>query len=123
MQPITVRQVGKEYEIIDGHRRAEAFRRFGKEEIPAIISNVSDREAQVMAVVTNLQREDLSNIEKAIAFQKILASGLFKDKREFSKSIGKDETYVGNLVNTVNMNQRIIDDLIQNVMNKRNHQS
>jgi ParB family transcriptional regulator, chromosome partitioning protein len=114
MQPITVRKLDDGYEIIDGHRRVEATRELNKSQISAIVKNVTEREAQVLSIIGNLQRENLTNIEKAIAFKKILDSKIFKDKREFSKAIGMDETFVGDLINTVNMDSRIIDDLVTN---------
>lgn len=114
LQPIVLRKRENGYEIIDGHRRVEAFRLLGRGDIQAIIKEMDDREAQIMSVVANVQRENLSNIERAIAFNKILKEGIFKDKRELSKAIGKDETYVGDLMNILNMDQRIIDDVAAN---------
>jgi len=114
MQPITVRPMGDKYEIIDGHRRVEAFRKLGNEKIPVMIKECSDKEAQVLSIIGNLQREELSNIERALAFVKILKTNIFKDKREFSKAIGRDETYVGDLLKTVNLDHRIISDLVKN---------
>lgn len=114
MQPVILRQSDGAYELVDGHRRIEACRQLGWEKISAIVKNYSEKDAQVMSVVANLQRDDLSNIEKALAFKKVLDKGVFKNKRDLSKAIGKDETYVGDLLNSVNMDQRIIDDLLQN---------
>jgi ParB family chromosome partitioning protein len=114
LQPIVLRKTTVGYEIIDGHRRVEAFRMLGRGDIQAIVREMDDREAQIMSVVANIQRENLSNIERAIAFKKILNEGIFKDKRELSKAIGKDETYVGDLMNILNMDQRIIDDVVMN---------
>lgn len=114
LQPIVLRKRENGYEIIDGHRRVEAFRILGRGDVQAIVKEMDDREAQIMSVVANIQRENLSNIERAIAFKKILKEGIFKDKRELSKAIGKDETYVGDLMNILNMDQRIIDDVVEN---------
>lgn len=111
MQPIIVRAVEGGYEIIDGHRRVEAHRRLGRGQIRAIVKDCTEREAQVMSVVGNLQRQNLSPIELAVSYRNLLATGVFKDKRELSQAIGKDETYVGDLLNTLNMDSRIIDDL------------
>lgn len=114
LQPIIIREKPDGLEIIDGHRRVEAFRILGRGDIQAIVRKMDDREAQVMSVVANIQRENLSNIERAIAFKKILSQGIFRDKRELSRAIGKDETYVGDLLNILNMDQRIIDDVATN---------
>ncbi len=80
----------------------------------AIVKEFDDRQAQIHSVIGNLQRENLSSIERALAFRKILDKGLFKDKRELSRVIGKDETYIGDLLNTLNLDHRIIDDLVKN---------
>jgi len=111
MQPIIVRQMANGYEIIDGHRRVMAHRKLGRGQIRAILKDCTEREAQIMSVVGNLQRKNLTPIELAVAYQKLLDTEVFKDKRELSKAIGKDETYVGDLLNTLNMDTRIIDDL------------
>ena len=114
MQPVIVRKNkdGK-YELIDGHRRVIAYRRLGIGQIKAIVKNYDDKEAQTFSIIGNLQRQNLSIIEQAIAYEKILKLGLFVDKRELSKVLGKDETYVGDLLNMLKMDKRIIDDLIK----------
>lgn len=114
LQPISVRKKGNQYEIIDGHRRVEAHKLLAIKTIQAIVTDKSDREVQVMSVVANLQRTNLSNIEKAIAFQKILKAKIFKSQRELSKAIGKDETYVGDVLNLLNLDKRIIEDIVKN---------
>lgn len=115
MQPIIVRPLenGK-YEIIDGHRRVKAMLKLGRGQIMAIIKDVTDREAQIMHIVGNLQRKSLKPVEAALNYQKMLDTGIFKDKRELSKAIGKDETYIGDLLSTLQLDQRIIEDLAQN---------
>ncbi len=114
LNPVIVRKSGEKYEMIDGHRRFEAHRLLNRKQISAIVRDMTDREAQVMSVVSNMQRKDLHNIERAFAFKKILDSGVFKDKRELSKAINKDETYVGDLLQTLNMDKRIVEDLLEN---------
>lgn len=113
MQPITVRSVGENYEIIDGHRRVEAYKMLGKEDIPAIIKEASEQEIQCMTVVANIQRSNLSSLEKALSFEKILKNKVFKTRKELSIAIGKDETYIGDLLNLLKMDQRIIQDLAE----------
>ena len=114
LNPVIVRKTEDQYQLIDGHRRMEAARLLGYNTIDGIVKDMTEREAQVMTVVGNLQRRDLFNIEKALAFRKILEAGIFSDKRELSKAIGKDETYVGDLLNTLKLDKRIIDDLLKN---------
>ncbi|MCO5255506.1 MAG: ParB/RepB/Spo0J family partition protein [Lentimicrobium sp.] len=114
LQPIIVRPVEGGYELIDGHRRMQAMRKLGRGQILAIVRDVSDREAQIMHVIGNLQRKNLKPVELALTYQKMLDSRIFKDKRELSKAIGKDETYVGDLLSTLQLDSRIIEDLAKN---------
>jgi len=114
MQPINVRPLGNRYEIIDGHRRVQAMRLLGRGQIMAIVREVEDREAQIMHVIGNLQRRNLKPVEQALTYQKMLDAGLFKDKRELSRAIGKDETFVGDLLGTLKLDSRIIEDLVRN---------
>lgn len=114
MMPIIVRPIGDNFEIIDGHRRVEAFRRLGKTDIEAIEKEYDDKDAQVFSIVGNLMRQNLNLIEKALAFKKIMATQDFKDVKQFSKAIGKHDSFVGDILNTLDMDQRIINDLIAN---------
>ena len=114
LQPITVVQRDNRYVLIDGHRRVEACRALETGKILALIRDASPREEQIMSIVSNLQRSNLNTIEKALAFKKILDNGVFSNKRELSKAIAKDETYVGDTLNLLNMDKRIIDDLLNN---------
>ena len=114
LNPVIVRGVNDGYELIDGHRRLAAHKLNGEKKIEAVVKEADDRAAQVLSVVSNLQREDLNPIERAIAFSKILDAGIFKDRKELSQAIGKDQTYVGDLLNTLNMDKRIIEDLLKN---------
>lgn len=114
MNPVIVRQQEDSYELVDGHRRVLACRLLGLKTIDAIVRELDDRQAQISSVSSNLQRRNLSGIELALAYKKILDSGIFKDKKELSITIGKDETYIGDLLNTLNMDNRIIDDLKKN---------
>jgi len=113
MTPIIVRQQGDKFEIVDGHRRVEAYRRLKKVDIEAIVKEYDDKDAQVFSIVGNLMRQNLNLIEKALAFKKILDAEGFRQK-ELSKAIGKHETFVSDILNTLEMDQRIIDDLITN---------
>jgi len=113
LQPIIVRRAGKKYEIIDGHRRVLAYKKMGEKSIEAIVKDCGDREAQVLSIVGNLQRRNLTRMELAITYKKALDMEFFKGKKELSKAIGKDETYVGDIINLLNLDKRIIVDLIK----------
>lgn len=114
LNPLIARRKDDRIEIIDGHRRAAACRELGWQEISVLLVDADDKQAQAMSIIGNLQRKDLNNIELAMAYGKILDSGLYADKKELSVALGKDETYVGDLLNTLKMDSRIVDDLVKN---------
>ena len=72
VQPIVVRKVNHEYELIAGERRWRAAQQAGLQEILAVIKAVSDQEAAAIALIENLQREDLSPLEEAHAFENLI---------------------------------------------------
>ncbi len=111
MQPIVVRSVGKVYEVIDGHRRVMALRILNRTHVHAVVKDCDEKEAMVMSVIGNLERKNLRSIELAVQYQKLLDTGIFPDKRALSQALGKDETYVGDLLKTLKMDSRIIEDL------------
>lgn len=109
-----MRRIENRYEIINGHSRAAACREPGWENIPAIVTDAGDKEAQTMTVIGNLHHRNLKTVELALAYTRILEAGLYADKKELSAALGKDETYVGDVLNTLKMDKRIIDDLLRN---------
>ncbi|HQI04478.1 MAG TPA: ParB/RepB/Spo0J family partition protein [bacterium] len=114
MQPLIVRKKGDKYELIDGHRRALAAKSIGLETVPALIIEADDKKAQLTSVLSNLERKNLHPIEKAIAYRKILNDGLFFSNAALAEAIGKTAAYVGEILNNLNLDQRIIDDLVKN---------
>jgi ParB/RepB/Spo0J family partition protein len=93
LQPVLVRQKGRKYELLAGHRRLEASKRAGMVTIPAIVRNVDDQEAQLIALTENLNREDITPIEEAHALralQKATGWGV----REMGRKIGRHPNQV-----------------------------
>ncbi len=111
MQPVVVRELDKHYELIDGHRRVFAVKMAGMGNIKAIIKPYDDQQAQLFSIIGNLQRKDLNPIEQAIAFKKVLDNKMFSNNKELSRAIGKDETYVGDVLNTLQLDRRVVDDI------------
>lgn len=95
LQPIGVRPLADtdRFEIVFGERRYRASLMAGLEEIPAIILNVSDETAEEMAVTENLQRQDVTPIEEANAYQKLIESGRH-DVQSLAVQFGKNENYI-----------------------------
>ena len=98
MQPIIVRSVSdKKYEIIAGERRWRATQLAGLESIPVIVRNVSDETAIAMALIENIQREDLNPIEEAASLQR-LQQEFELTQQEVATAVGKSRSTVANLI-------------------------
>lgn len=103
LQPILVRPVPSGgYRIVAGERRWRASRLAGKTTIPAVVRNFSDLEAMTIALIENLQREDLDPIEEAQGYQKLMdASGYTQE--EISKSVGRSRPAVSNALRLLSL--------------------
>jgi ParB family chromosome partitioning protein len=95
LQPILVRPAGDEYEIIAGERRWRASKLAGKETIPAIVERFDDATALEIALIENLQREDLSPLDEAVIYKK-MTDELGYSIRNLATKLSKDKGYVEN---------------------------
>lgn len=110
-QPIIVKKSIKGYEIIAGERRVRASQLAGKETIPAIIREFNDQEMMEIALLENLQREDLNPIEEALAYESMIkARGLSHEG--LAKRIGKSKSYVTNVIGLLNLPESVKDLVI-----------
>ena len=101
MQPIVVRAIGGgRYEIIAGERRWRASQQAGLEKIPALIRDVSDEAAIAMALIENIQREDLNPIEEAVALQR-LQQEFQLTQQQVADAVGKSRVTVSNLLRLI----------------------
>ena len=97
IQPITVRKDGAKFEIISGERRYRASKMAGLKEIPAYVRLVNDQELLEMALVENIQREDLDAIEVALTYQRLLEEiGLTQEA--LSQRVGKERSTITNSI-------------------------
>ena len=112
IQPIVVRKVGDKYEIIAGERRFRASKLAGLEKVPIIVKNVSDRKARELALVENIQREDLNPIEEAISL-KTLMEEYKLTQQELSDIVGKSRSYIANNLRLLNLSDYIKEYLIR----------
>jgi len=96
LQPILVRPVGSQYELIAGERRWRASRMAQRESIPAIVVEFDDETALEVSIIENLQREDVSPLEEAAMFRKMTDLGY--SVRQLAQKIGKDKGYVENRI-------------------------
>jgi ParB family transcriptional regulator, chromosome partitioning protein len=95
LQPILVRPAGEDYEIIAGERRWRASKLAGKETIPSIVERFDDATALEIALIENLQREDLSPLDEAVIYKK-MTEELGYSIRNLATKLGKDKGYVEN---------------------------
>jgi len=103
MQPIVVRPVAeRKYEIIAGERRWRAAQLAGLDHVPAVVRDVSDEAAIAMALIENIQREDLNPIEEAIALQR-LQQEFQLTQQEVADAVGKSRSTVTNLLRLMSL--------------------
>ncbi len=107
MQPIVVRSIGSgRYEIIAGERRWRASQQAGLDKIPAMVREVSDEAAIAMALIENIQREDLSPIEEAVALQR-LQQEFQLTQQQVADAVGKSRVTISNLLRLIALPEEI----------------
>jgi len=107
MQPIVVRAISADkYEIIAGERRWRATQLAGIDNIPAVVRDVPDEAAIAMALIENIQRENLNPIEEAIALQR-LQQEFELTQQEVANAVGKSRTTVTNLLRLMSLNEDV----------------
>lgn len=123
IQPIVLREFedGK-YEIIAGERRWRAMKSLGWDEVPAIINNLSDAETASVALIENLQREELSPIEEAIAYGKLLEIHSLTQEA-LAQRLGKGQSTVANKLRLLKLPQEVQDALLNKTISERHARS
>lgn len=107
MQPIVIRPISDEkYEIIAGERRWRATQLAGLDTIPAVIRHVSDEAAIAMALIENIQREDLNPLEEAIALKR-LQDEFELTHQQVAEAVGKSRTAVTNLLRLISLDNEV----------------
>src|SRR5574344_805087 len=112
-QPIIVKKSVKGYNIIAGERRAKASQIAGKETIPAIIKDFSDDEMMQVALLENLQREDLTAIEEAKEYKSIIES-LRLTQEELDNKLGKSRSHITNMLGLLRLPLSVQDMVLHN---------
>lgn len=114
-QPIIIKKSIKGYEIIAGERRVKASQMAGLEEIPAIIRDFTDEEMMEIALLENLQRENLNPIEESRAYKKLIET-LNITQEELAKKLGKSRSYITNMIGLQTLPDSIQDLISENKM-------
>ena len=122
IQPIIVRKLGDKYEIIAGERRYKASVLAGMTKIPAIIRNLDDKEASKVALLENLQRKDLTPIEEARTYQKILELDNITQE-ELGKTMGKSQGAIANKMRLLSLPDEVQEALLHDKISERHARS
>ncbi|MCF6465989.1 nucleoid occlusion protein [Clostridium sp. Cult2] len=119
IQPISVRKLQNEnYELIAGERRLRASELADLDKIPAIIVEYRDKESAMLALIENLQREDLNFIEEAEGYYNLIADHGFT-QHELAEKIGKSQSTIANKLRVLKLPEDIKKDLIENNLTER----
>jgi len=106
LQPLVVRKQDDGYEIVAGERRLKAARILNLQKVPVMIKQVSSEEALVLALVENIQREDLNPIEEAKAFQQLIEEFTLTQE-DVAQSVGKDRSTISNALRLLKLPEDI----------------
>lgn len=122
LQPILVRQVGDAYELIAGERRLRAAQRAGLAEIPAMVVETQPLTQQIIALVENIQRKNLSAIEEAVCLQDIISKTAWS-QTELSRRTGRSQASIANKLRLLRLDQSVQDLVISGKLGERQARS
>jgi len=107
LQPVVVRRVDRgEYELVAGERRYQAARRLGLKMVPAVVREADDQGALEMALVENLQREDINPMEAAVAYRRLILQFGLKQE-QVAERVGKSRAGVGNTLRLLSLPEEV----------------
>ena len=109
LQPLLVRPLEKGYEIVAGERRFRAAQEVGLKTVPAIIRDLTDRETLEIAIIENVQRENLNSVEEARAFKQLMDFGM--NQEEVAKAVGKSRSAVANTLRLLQLGDAALSAL------------
>lgn len=118
IQPILVREMDDHFEIIAGERRYRAMISIGFTDVPVIISQANDDKSATLALIENIQREDLSVVEEAIALKQILSTQKITQK-ELALQIGKSQSAVANKIRLLELPENVLSALASKAITER----
>lgn len=118
MQPITVREIGGFYELIAGERRLKASKLAGLETIPAVIVEVTTKDSAVLALIENLQRENLNFLEESQAYYTIMQDYGYT-QQELANTLGKNQSTIANKLRILKLSPKIQKIIVENNLTER----
>ena len=108
IQPIVVRYTGTNYQIVAGERRWRACRMLGMSDVPVIIKELDDSQTAQIALIENIQREDLNPVEEAMAYRSLM-DDYDMTQEELSKIVGKSRSSIANAVRLLNLPDEVVE--------------
>lgn len=119
IQPLTVRKIGSErYELVAGERRLRAAKKIGLNQVPVILVDIADRDSAAIALLENLQREDLNFLEEAEAYYNLIQDHSYTQE-ELAQIIGKKQSTIANKLRLLKLDSSILSMLIDNKLTER----
>ena len=122
LQPITVRQKDDKYELIAGERRFRAAKLANLQAVPAIINNMSDESSAVLALLENLQREDLNFIEEAMGYENLIKEHEFT-QQQLAEKLGKNQSTIANKLRILRLPNSVKIKLVENNLTERHERA
>lgn len=122
IQPLVLRKLNDKYEVIAGERRLKASQIVGLKQVPAIVIEADDNTSAELAVIENLQRKDLSAIEEAKSFKKLLDRG-YANQEELAKKLGVSQSAISNKLRLLNLPEEVQNALLENRISERHARS
>ncbi len=122
IQPLVVRKIGDKYEIIAGERRYKASVMAGLETVPAIITELNDKDSAEVALIENVQRQNLTPIEEAISYKKILDMG-YLTQEQLANKLGKSQSSIANKLRLLNLEDDVQEALLNGQISERHARS
>ena len=121
IQPIVLRNIGDKYEIIAGERRYKASCLAGLKKVPAIINNTDDNTSAEIALLENLQRKNLSVIEEAQSYKKLMDRGFTQE--DIASKLGVSQSSIANKMRLLNLPKEVQNALLYNRISERHARS
>lgn len=108
LQPLVLRKLEKGYEIVAGERRYRAAKKAGLSTVPGIVKEFSEEDADKVALIENVQREDLDPVEEATAYAEVMKK-YDLTQEALGKILGKSRPYIANTVRLLKLDERVLD--------------
>ena len=122
IQPLVLRKVGDKYEIIAGERRYKAANIAGLKTVPSIITNIDDNTSAEIAIVENVQRKDLTAIEEALSYKKLLDRD-YLTQEQLATKMGVSQSSIANKLRLLNLDEAVQNSLLNEQISERHARS